>query len=160
MISFNSHCCLWLSKAAILINFAGSSIYIPSCSWWLQRRLSRIGLESMRKSYYWSWKCPVNIIWFIYIFFVRNPMMHEKGCFIFLGLLLGLAPERPSGKPGRWPFFMVGLLLYSAVFFKLFTSLQNQAMSQGAFWRKANFRQCAANPFGFQCIEGVLNNYN
>eukprot|EP00435_Cladocopium_sp_Y103_P042623 s900_g11.t2 len=32
---------------------------------------------------------------------------------------------------GRWPFFMIGLLCFSAVAFKLFTSLQNQAMTQG-----------------------------
>lgn len=44
-------------------------------------------------------------------------------------LAFGIASSFSSA--GKWPFFMTGLLCFSAVAFKLFTSLQQQAMSVG-----------------------------
>lgn len=95
MIGFNSHCCLWLSKAAILINFAGSSIYIPSCSWWLQRRLSRIGLESMRKL-----EVPSKLLtYLIYLYiFCAKSYDARKRVFFFLGFTASSRPRKALWK--------------------------------------------------------------
>lgn len=70
-------------------------------------------------------------------------------------LMLAFGIGSSFSVEGRWPFFMTGLLLFAAVCFKLFTSLQNKAMEQGGD-RKVLFTFVANRTAEIWCMYPVM----